>query len=69
MCHSKLKETHLFLDISSTNTDTLVLSLYQCIETRSIEVFCQTLPHPTGNYLRLSNVLREFLDSAVKRYT
>jgi hypothetical protein len=30
---------HLFLDISSTNTDTLVPSLYQCVETRSIEVF------------------------------
>jgi hypothetical protein len=30
---------HLFLDISSTNIDTLVPSLYQCVETRSIEVF------------------------------
>jgi hypothetical protein len=29
---------HLFLDISSTNTDTLVASLYQCFESRSIEV-------------------------------
>jgi hypothetical protein len=28
---------HLFLDISSTNTDTLVPSLYQCFETRSTE--------------------------------
>jgi hypothetical protein len=31
--------THLFLDISSTNIDTLVSSLYQCVETRSMEVF------------------------------
>jgi hypothetical protein len=30
---------HLFLDISFTNIDKLVPSLYQCIETRSIEVF------------------------------
>jgi hypothetical protein len=33
-------EKHLFLDISSTNIDTLVPSLYQCVETRSIEVVC-----------------------------
>jgi hypothetical protein len=30
---------HLFLDLSFTNTDTLVPSLYQCVETSSIEVF------------------------------
>jgi hypothetical protein len=28
-----------FLDISSTNIDTIVPSLYQCVETLSIEVF------------------------------
>jgi hypothetical protein len=33
------KKKHLFLDISSTNIDKLVPSLYQCLETRSIEVF------------------------------
>jgi hypothetical protein len=27
---------HLFLDISSTNIDTLVPSLYQCVETRDV---------------------------------
>jgi hypothetical protein len=32
-------KNRLFLDISSTNIDTLVLSLYQCVETRRIEVF------------------------------
>jgi hypothetical protein len=50
---------HLFLDISSTNIDTLVPSLYQCVETRSTEVFwlSQPLPHLVGRYLRLSNVL------------
>jgi hypothetical protein len=33
------KEKHLFLDMSSTNTDTLVPSLYLCVENRSIKVF------------------------------
>jgi hypothetical protein len=33
-------EKHLFLNISSTNSDTLVTSLYQRVETRSIQVFC-----------------------------
>jgi hypothetical protein len=30
---------HIFLDISSTNIGSLVPSLYECVETRSIEVF------------------------------
>jgi hypothetical protein len=30
---------NIFLDISSTNIDTPVPSLYQCIETYRIEVF------------------------------
>jgi hypothetical protein len=29
----------IFLDISSTNIDALVPSLYQCVETHSIEAF------------------------------
>jgi hypothetical protein len=32
-----------FLDVSSSNIDTLVPSLYQCVETHSIEVFCLTV--------------------------
>jgi hypothetical protein len=38
---------HLFLDIFSTNFDTVVPSLYQCVETRSMD-FCGLLsePHP-----------------------
>jgi hypothetical protein len=38
---------HLFLDISSTIIYILAPTLYQCVETRSIEVFLllsQTLP-------------------------
>jgi hypothetical protein len=37
MWYSKLGK-HLFVDISSTNIDKLVPSIYQCDETRSIEV-------------------------------
>jgi hypothetical protein len=47
MRYSRLKKKYLFLDISSTTIDTLVTSLYQCVETRSIEVFwllSQSLP-------------------------
>jgi hypothetical protein len=35
------EKKHLYLDITSTNIDTLVTSLYQCVETRNIlvEVF------------------------------
>jgi hypothetical protein len=46
-----------FLDISSTNIDTLVPSLYQCVETRSKEVFLllsQLLPHLRFNLVVIS---------------
>jgi hypothetical protein len=33
------KKKHFFLDVSSSNTDIVAPSLYQCVETRSIEVF------------------------------
>jgi hypothetical protein len=57
MWYSNLEE--ILLDISSTNIDTLGSWLYQCIETRSIEVFrllSQPLHHLVGLHLRLSNV-------------
>jgi hypothetical protein len=38
-CDIRTWKKHLFLDISLTNIDTLVPSLYQCVKTRSIEVF------------------------------
>jgi hypothetical protein len=38
-CDIRIRKKHLFLDMSTTNIDTLVPSLSQCIETRSIEVF------------------------------
>jgi hypothetical protein len=38
-CDIRTWKKHLFLDISSTNFDTLAPSLYQCVETRSIVAF------------------------------
>jgi hypothetical protein len=37
-CYIRTRKKHIFLDISSANTNTFVPSLYQCVETRSIEV-------------------------------
>jgi hypothetical protein len=60
ICDNRTWTKHLFFDISSTNIDTLAPSLYQCVETRSIEFFrlsSQPLPHLVGHRLRISNVL------------
>jgi hypothetical protein len=38
-----LDKKHLFLGISSTNIDTLVPSLYQCVETGNVDVFCSVV--------------------------
>jgi hypothetical protein len=38
ICDIRTWKKHLFLDVSSTNIDTHVPSLYQCVETRSIEI-------------------------------
>jgi hypothetical protein len=61
----------LFLDIPSTNIDTLVPSRYQCIETGSIEVFwllSQALSHLRFIICRFRRSLREFLDSVVNLF-
>jgi hypothetical protein len=55
-------EKNIFLDLSSTNSDTLFPVLYQCVETRSEEVLwllSQPLPHLVGHYLRISNVFEK----------
>jgi hypothetical protein len=39
ICDIRAWKKYLFLDISSTSIDTLVPSLYQSVETLSIEVF------------------------------
>jgi hypothetical protein len=60
MWYSNLGKNSYFSSITSTNIDTLVPSLYQCVETRSIEVswlLSQPLPYPVGHHLRFSNVL------------
>jgi hypothetical protein len=38
-CDTRIWKKHLFLNISSVSVDTLVPSLYEGVETRSIEVF------------------------------
>jgi hypothetical protein len=38
-CDIRTWKRHLLLDISSTNIDTLFPSLYQSVQTRSIQVF------------------------------
>jgi hypothetical protein len=48
ICDIRIWKKHLFLEIFSTNIDTLVPSLYRCVETRIIQVFwllSQPLPH------------------------
>jgi hypothetical protein len=55
--------------MSSTNTDTLVPSFYQCVETRSTEVFwllSQPLPHLRFNLLVISETLVTQLWTALR---
>jgi hypothetical protein len=69
MWYSNLQK-HLFLDISSTNINTPVPSLYKCVETRSIEIFLlldQPLPHLRFN-LFISQIFAIFLYLAVNRF-
>jgi hypothetical protein len=44
-CDIRTWKNHLFLDISSTNIDALVSSLYQCVETSGIDIFYFYLNH------------------------
>jgi hypothetical protein len=63
---------HLFFGISSTNTDTLVPSLYQCVETRSVEIFwllSQPLPHLRFNLFVISEIFATFFDPVVTNAT
>jgi hypothetical protein len=56
-CDIRTWKKHLFLDISSTNIDTLIQSLYQCVETRCIKVFWllfQPLPRLSFNLFTVS---------------
>jgi hypothetical protein len=63
---------HLFLDMSSTNTDRLVPSLYHCVETHIIEVFwllSQPLQRLRFTIRDFRTSLRAFLDRVVNRFT
>jgi hypothetical protein len=68
-CDIRTWENHLFLDISSINIDTLAPSLFQCVVTRSIEIFwllSQPLPHLRLNFFVISET---FLQPFVNRFT
>jgi hypothetical protein len=70
-CDTRTWKGHLFLDISSTNTDTLAPSLYQCVEISIVEVFC-CLSHSrmwSGIICDFRTSLREFLDPVVNCFT
>jgi hypothetical protein len=66
---------HLFLDISSLSSDTVVPLLYQCVETRSMQSFdfCLSQFHTratcSGNICDFRTSMGEFLDSVVNRFT
>jgi hypothetical protein len=64
-CDIETWKKRLFLDISSTNIDTLVPSLFQCVETRSTEVFwllSQPLPYLHFNFFVVSDMFSTVLD-------
>jgi hypothetical protein len=62
-------EKYLFLNISSTNIDTLVPSLYHCFETYSTEVFwllSQPLPYLRFNLFVISETFATQLWTALR---
>jgi hypothetical protein len=61
-CDIRNWEKLLFLDISFTDIDTLVPSLYQCVETSSMEVFTVVSANsaPPFHHVILLNVLERF---------
>jgi hypothetical protein len=71
-CDIRTCKKYLFLGLSSTNFNTLVTSLYQCVETRSIDVFwllSQSLPHLRFETFVTSEMFAMFLDPVVNRCT
>jgi hypothetical protein len=69
MWYSNLGKKHLFLDISCTNIDTLVPSLYQCVKILGMEVFwllSQPLPPFPFQPLRQQ---RNYCHLVVNRFT
>jgi hypothetical protein len=58
----------LFLDISFANTNTLVLSLYQCFEIRNIEAYDCSLSH-FARPLQLLRHQRNLCHPVVNRFT
>jgi hypothetical protein len=74
-----MKQKHLFLGISSTNTDIFVPLLYQCVETRNIDVLDCYLSRfrtsvstssSSAKYLppAMNRFMRQMLPSANRKY-
>jgi hypothetical protein len=71
-CDIRTWRKHLFLDISSTNIDTLVPSLYQCAEPAAQKCFDCCLNHFrtwSCHHLRLSNVFENISRPSCERFT
>jgi hypothetical protein len=60
---------HLFLDISSTKIVTLIPSLYQCVETRSIEVFSTVVSANSTPSFQPLRHQRNICHTVVDRFT
>jgi hypothetical protein len=71
-CDIPTWEKHLFLDIFSTNSDTLVPSHYQCVKTCSIEIFwllSDPLPRLCFNLFFISETSATFLNPLMNGFT
>jgi hypothetical protein len=70
-CDIRFLKKHSFLHKSSINIATLVPPLYQCVETRSIEVLTvvSATPHLRFNLFVISEIFATFLDPVVNRFS
>jgi hypothetical protein len=68
-CDIRICKKYLFLDMSTTNINTLLPSLYQCIETCSIEIFWCCLSHFCTSISTSSVISETFAAKAEWLYT
>jgi hypothetical protein len=68
-CDIRIWKKHIFLDIPSTNIYTLVPLLYQCAETRNVEVFLLLSQPLRFNLFVISEIFVTFLDQVVNSFT
>jgi hypothetical protein len=68
-CDIRTCKKHLFLDTSITNIDTLAPLLYQCVETRSIEVFLTVVSDTSAPLFQPRRHQRNICHRVVNRFT